>query len=51
MNDTIVQRALMGIRRGGNKTVKLLGHTNNGVRLLGMTNNVGLKMSHTKTKC
>jgi len=51
MNDTIVQRALMGIRRGANKTVKLLGHTNNGVRLLGMTNNVGLKMSHTKTKC
>ena len=51
MNDTIIQRALMGIRKNNGKTVKLLGHTNNGIRLMGMTNNVGLKMSHTKTKC
>lgn len=51
MNENLVQKALMGVRRGGNKTVKLLGHTNNGVRLLGMTNNVGSKMSHMKTKC
>ena len=51
MNDTIVQRALMGIRRGGNKTVKLLGHTTNGVRLLGQTRNAGSKISHNKTKC
>ena len=50
MNDTIVQRALMGIRRGG-KTVKLLGHTNNNIRQLGQSYNVGSKMSHTKTKC
>lgn len=51
MNDTIIQRALMGIRRGNGKTVRLLGHTNNGVRLLGHSYNVGSKMSHTKTKC
>lgn len=50
MNDNVVQRALMGIRRGTGKQVKLLGHTNNSVRFLGQSYNTSSKMSHSKTK-
>ena len=50
MNKQLLQRALMGVRKNGGKTTKLLGHTNNSVRFMGQTYNTSSKMSHTKTK-
>ena len=40
----------MGVRKGGGKTVRIMGNTNNAIRFLGQTNNVSTKMSHSKTK-
>ena len=50
MKEEILQRAILGVRRNGNKVVKPLGHTNNGVRMLGQTYNNSCKMSHSKAK-
>lgn len=47
MNDDMVRRALMGIRKGAGKNVRLLGHTNNTLKFLGKSYNTGNKISHT----
>lgn len=50
MNQSLLHQALMGVRKNGGRTIKPLGHTNNGIKLLGLTHNAGTKVSHSKTK-
>ena len=50
MNEQVLQRALLGVRKNGSKTIKHLGHTNNNIRFLGQSYNTSTKMSHSKAK-